>query len=69
MLRRAARRCICPRRTGGFGFLLFSIRTISVVGFFSLFLFLKLLFFQALGFCIVRLALENLSVDELKMPV
>lgn len=61
----AARGRIGSRGTGGLGFLLFPFRSVSVLGFLTLFFFLGLLFLQALSLCIVRLALEDLSADEL----
>lgn len=67
MLGGAARGGVGPRGTGGLGFFLFPVRSVSIFGFLALFFFLKLLFLQALSFCIVGLALEILSANELGM--
>lgn len=67
VLRVAARGRVSSRGTGGLGFLLFPVRSVSVLGFLALFFFLKLLFLQALSFCIVGFALESSSANELEL--
>lgn len=52
---------IGSRRAGGLGFLLLPVRCVSVFGFLAFLLLLELLFLQALSFCIVGLALGDLS--------
>ena len=63
----AARGRIGSRGAGGLGFLLFPFRSVSVLGFLTLFFFLSLLFLQALSLCVVRLALEDLLAKELEL--
>lgn len=67
MLGGATRGCVGSRGAGGFGLLLFPVRSVSAFRFFALFLLLKLFFLQTFSFCIVRLALGTLLANELNL--
>ena len=63
MLRGPARGRVGSGGAGGLGLLFFSVRCVPILDLPTFFFFLKLLFLQALSFCIVGLTLENLSAD------